>query len=221
MEPSFTGKPLLAPELLAAMENHPQADGRSSWGTRNVLHAFILSLRPKLVLEIGAHIGSASVVMGAALKQNGYGKLYCLEPADHYFELLTEFVERAGVAKFVQPLKIYSTAPELADILREKVEIIYLDANHSYSNALQDLHISDRLLADNGLIFLDDIGPEVSPQIDPEGRGGVRQALLDFTRNRPDLQVIFFEPPFWLNPCGLGLVCKQNVIRPQPSQPLL
>ncbi len=209
--PSFIGQPLLDPELLEEMEHHPEAAGKSSWGTRNVLHSFTLSLRPTVVLEIGAHIGSASVVIGAALKANRYGTLYCLEPQDHYFKLLIEFIRRAGVSDYVKPLQYFSTSPELTEILRDKVDMIYLDANHSYSNASHDLRLCDRLLADNGLILLDDVGPEVSPQLDPEGRGGVRQALLDFTKGRPDLHVIFLEPPFWLNPCGLGIVCKQRI----------
>ena len=63
----------------------------------------------------------------------------------------------------------------------------------------------------NGLIARDDVGPESSARIDPERRGGVRQALLDRTKGRDDLRVILMEPPaFWLNPCGLGIVCKQS-----------
>jgi len=106
---------------------------------------------------------------------------------------------------------MFSTAPELRSRLPEKVEIIYLDANHSYSNAAQDIALSDQLLAENGLLLLDDVGPSVSPRLDPEGRGGVRQALLDFAKHRPDLHVMFMEPPMWFNPCGLGIVCKQSV----------
>jgi predicted O-methyltransferase YrrM len=34
-------------------------------------------MQPKAVLEIGAHIGSASIVMAAALKATGSGRLYC------------------------------------------------------------------------------------------------------------------------------------------------
>jgi predicted O-methyltransferase YrrM len=209
--PSFIGQSLLDAALLDEMEHHHEAAGKSSWGTRNILHAFTLSLRPSTVLEIGAHIGSASVVIRAALKASNYGMLYCLEPQDHYYRLLTNFIEKADISEFVTPLQLFSTSPELLRTLPAKVEMIYLDANHSYSSALFDLQLCDRLLANNGLILLDDVGPEVSPSLDPEGRGGVRQAVLDFTKDRGDLQVIFMEPPFWLNPCGLGIICKQTV----------
>jgi predicted O-methyltransferase YrrM len=209
--PSFTGESAIDRALLDEIHRHAESSGKSSWGTRNILHAFILSLRPKAVLEIGAHIGSASVVMAAALKATGSGRLYCVEPNDAYFQLLVDFVGRAGVSDFVTPLQMFSTAPELRSRLPEKIEIIYLDANHSYSNAAHDIALSDQLLAENGLLFLDDVGPVMSPRLDPEGRGGVRQALLDFAKHRPDLHVMFMEPPMWFSPCGLGIVCKQRV----------
>jgi len=209
--PVFTEGVRLPTALLEELEQHPLAAGKSSWGTRNMLFSLILSMRPHIVLEIGAHIGSGTVVMGAALKANGFGMLYSLEPQDHYFEVLTEFVGKAGLSRHVTPLKIFSTDRQLEARIGEKADMIFLDANHSYSHALRDIEISDRLLADNGLLLLDDVGPKMSPELCTEGKGGVRQALLDYTRDRDDLHVIFFEPPFWLNPCGMALVCRQRI----------
>jgi len=134
-----------------------------------------------------------------------------IEHESGHISSCSAFVHKAGVAKYVTPLKMYATAPEIRTVLPEKVDLIYLDASHSYSHALSDLSLCDRLLRDNGLIVRDDVGPESSARIDPEGRGGVRQALLDRTKGRDDLRVILMEPPaFWLNPCGLGIVCKQS-----------
>jgi predicted O-methyltransferase YrrM len=201
----------LPPGLFEEMSAHHEVGGESSWGTRNVLYSFVLSMRPKLVLEIGAHIGSGSVVIGAALKKNNFGQCYSLEPQDHYFSILNMFIGKAGVTQFVVPLKMLSTDPGLAAAVKgEQVDMIFLDACHTYSHVISDLKISYNLLADNGLIFLDDVGPEISPKLCEEGRGGVRQALLDFARERDDLQVILLEPPFWLNACGLAIACKQN-----------
>ncbi len=209
--PSFSRSAQVPGELLDEMEQHPEAAGKSSWGTRNLLFSLILSLRPKLVLEIGAHIGSASIVMGAALKANNFGKLICLEPQNHYFELLGHFIRKAGVDSFVTPLKILSTELNPETHLKSAADIIFLDANHAYSHALKDIELSYSFLADNGLIILDDVGPTHSAQICGEGRGGVRQALLDYADSHKDLHVIFLEPPFWLNPCGIALVCKQSI----------
>ena len=187
VEPMFTGDPLIPRELLQELEDHPEAPGRSSWGTRNILASYILSLRPKTVLEIGSHIGSGAVVMGSALKRNNFGTLYCLEPQDHYFGILSDFIARAGLEDYVQPLKMMSTDPELTTILPRKVDIVYLDANHSYSHVYADLELCDKLIDTDGIVFLDDTGHERSPAMDSERRGGVRQAVVDFARHRPDL----------------------------------
>ena len=105
---------------------------------------------------------------------------------------------------------MFSTDSKLAETIQEPPDIIYLDANHTYSHAIRDIEICDNLIPPNGLVFFDDVGPEASPQYCTENRGGVRQALLDYTNRRGDLQVIFFEPPFWLNPCGMAVMCKQQ-----------
>lgn len=220
---SFAGEASLPLSVLDEMTHHPENAGESAWGTRNILHAFVLSMRPHTVLEIGSHIGCGSVVIGSALKANGFGKLYCLEPQDHYFELLSDFIQKAGVQDFVRPLKMLSTDPALRRILPDAVDMIFLDANHTYSHVMQDLRFADEVLAENGLLFLDDVGPHASAAMCQENAGGVRQALIDFTRDRPDLQVIFLEPPFWLNPCGLAMVSRQrpdaqDLSRPNPVE---
>lgn len=206
--PSFNGEGLLKPGVFEAMQQHPLLPGESAWGTRNLLHALILGTRPKTVLEVGSHIGSASVVIGAALKANGFGRSYHLEPQDHYFEILSGFIRQADLEGTSIPLKNFSTDPDLSKIVGTDVDLIFLDANHSYSNALADIAVCDRLLSEKGLILLDDVGAPHSANICTEGRGGVRQALQDFVAQRPDYSVIFLEPPFWLNPCGLAIMAR-------------
>lgn len=207
VRPLFT-EAILDPDILAEMGRHPESRGESSWGTRNVLAAFVLSMRPKLFLEIGSHIGSGAVVVGAAMKANGFGRMVCLEPADHYHAILSHFIERAGVKDHVTPLKAFSTDPALPTLLGDKPDMVFIDANHSYSHAMRDIEIAANLLAPGGLIFLDDVGEPFSGEICEEGKGGVRGALLDFTRRRQDFSVVFFEPPFWLNPGGLALMAR-------------
>jgi predicted O-methyltransferase YrrM len=197
--------------ILAEIDSHVQSAGKSSIGTRNILHAFALSMKPKIVLEIGAHIGASSLSIGAALKANRFGTLYCLEPQEHYFRLLAQFIERAEMSHCIKPLQMLSTDPTLISIITEPVDMIYLDANHDYSSVINDLKLCDEMLADNGLLFLDDVGAGHSASICSEGRGGVRQALIEFTAARTNYRVMFLEHPFWLNPCGLAIVCKQRV----------
>jgi predicted O-methyltransferase YrrM len=203
-------RPILDPVVMAEMSTHPERIGESSWGTRNVLSAFVLSMRPKLFLEIGSHIGCGAVTVGSAMRANGFGRMVCLEPMDHYFALLNQFIERAGVRDFVQAVQMLSTDPKLPEVLGEMADMIFIDANHSYSHALKDLEISLSNLAEGGLIFVDDVGHLKSAGMCEEGRGGVRQALIDFGAEHADeITFTILDSPFWLNPQGLGIVTRK------------
>ena len=207
--PSFVGEGFLSPDIFREVQEHPLITGESSWGTRNLIHSIILSTRPRTIVEIGAHIGACSLVIGSALRANGYGKSYHLEPQEHYYAVLRDFITRAGLADFAYALQMLSTNPLLPAIVDHEAELVFVDANHSYSEAYQDLIVSEALLASRGLIIVEDVGNSHSAELDEEGRGGVRQAVLDFVNSRPDFSVVFLEWPFWLNPTGLALVARK------------
>jgi predicted O-methyltransferase YrrM len=208
--PAFASPPILRPEVMAEMNAHAERSGETSWGTRNMLAAFVLSMRPGLFLEIGSHIGCSAVTVGSAMKANDFGRMVCLEPLPHYFALLQHFVDRAGVRDFVKPLQMRSTDPALERHLGGKPDMIFIDADNSYTPAKRDIAITTGLLAEGGVIFLDDTSKTASRSYCREGRGGVRQALLDFEREQPGKwDVMIFEPPFWLNPCGLAMMQRR------------
>lgn len=198
-----------AARAIREAEAHAESPGKSSVGTRNLLYSFALSMRPKVMLEVGAHIGVTSMTIGSALRANRFGRAYCLEPQDHYFRLLQEHVEKAGLFDHVRPLKLFSTDPSLPAIIGEPADIIYLDANHTYSHVMNDLEICDRMLAPGGVMFLDDTGAGHSAAICSEKKGGVRQALFDFVDRRKEYQMLVLDHPFWLNPCGIAIVSRR------------
>ena len=206
--PSFVGDRFLDAEIFNEVQHHPLIAGDSSWGTRNLLHALILSTRPKVVVEVGAQIGAASLVIGAALRANRFGKSYHLEPDDQYYRVLRGFIERAGLDDFAYALQMDSSDPVLPALIDREADLIFLDANHGYSNAYQDLRLCESLLSSNGLILVDDVASDHSEKMCEESRGGVRQAVMSFVAARPEYSVIFLEPPFWLNPCGLAIVAR-------------
>ena len=206
--PSFVDDRFLDAEIFKELQHHPLIAGDLSWGTRNLLHALILSTRPKVVVEVGAQIGAASLVIGAALRANGFGKSYHLEPEDQYYRVLRDFIERAGLEDFAYALQMNSSDPVLPAIVDREADLIFLDANHGYSNAYRDLSLCKFLLSSNGLILVDDVASDHSERMCEEGRGGVRRAVMSFVAARPEYSVIFLEPPFWLNPCGLAIVAR-------------
>jgi predicted O-methyltransferase YrrM len=195
--------------VITKMSKDPESSGESSWGTRNLLYALTVSLRPQNVLEIGAHIGSASIAIATGLQKNNYGKLISLEPAEHYFNIASNYISMAKLSTFVEFKKLFSTDASLEKKYLNKFQLIFLDANHSYSHAYRDLELAWLWLEENGILVIDDVGKEMANKQCEENRGGVRQALLDFAQVTQGVSPLILEHPVWLNPCGIAIVAKK------------
>lgn len=213
--PTFDGDAKLM-SVLSRMMDDAEAPGHSDVGIQNMLYSEILNSRPRRVLEIGTHIGTAAVIMGRALARNGYGKLLTLEPQAHYQQVASTYLEAADVGSFAEIVPMFSYQPECQERLRQEApfDLIFIDGAHEYEAALHDISMCYALLRDNGLLILHDVG-RLSPELDQSQRGGARRALYDFTERTPGASTIFREHPLWLNHCGAGIVCKQ-ALEPAP-----
>lgn len=202
--------------VLTSMMTDPEAPGHSDVGIQNLLYAEVLNTRPRRVLEVGTHIGTAAVIIGRALKRNAYGRLLTLEPQEHYQALAGRYIEAAAVDQQVEILPFFSYDDACRRRLAQEApfEIIFIDGAHEYEAALQDIEFCYGLLAYNGLLILHDVGCR-SPSMDTSQRGGARRALHDFSARTPSARTIFREYPLWLNDCGAGIVCKE-ALQPAP-----
>ena len=198
------------------MEADPIRPGFSDVGTHNLLSFLTLSLRPRRVLEIGTHIGTAAVLIASALRSNRFGKLYTIEPKDLERSCAQDYVESADLTEYVEFIGGFSYEDVVRSKLRElsPFEIIFIDGSHEYADIAADIDFCYLLLRDNGFLILHDVGQK-SNEIDPSGRGGSRRAMADFLEGHTDAAGVFFEYPLWLNPCGAGLICKQR-LDPRP-----
>lgn len=203
---------------LRRMAKHPEAPGNSDVGVQNLLYTLALSLRPRRVLEIGTHIGTGAVVIGHALKTNGYGKLLTLEPAPHYRKAATAHVGQAGLEGQVEILPFFSHDDACKQRLASEApfELIFVDGAHDYDAFSHDLAMATGLVCDNGIVVCHDTGQQ-SPEMDPSGKGGVRQALWDHQLGNPSFRTIFLEFPIWLNATGTAIICKER-LNPDPSR---
>lgn len=201
---------------LRRMAKHPIAQGGSDVGVQNLLYMWTVSLRPRRVLEIGTHIGTGAVIIGHGLKTNGYGKIITVEPGEHYQKVAATHVKQAGVAEQVEILPGFSYDSHCKERLAAEApfELIFIDGAHDYASFQHDLELACTLICDNGIIVCHDSGQQ-SPDMDPTGRGGARQALWDFKCEHPDYSVMFLEFPVWLNATGTSLVCRER-LAPDP-----
>jgi predicted O-methyltransferase YrrM len=122
--------------------------------------------------------------------------------------MASRYLHQANLNKFVEFRKIFSTDSALEIEFREKFELIFLDANHSYSHAYRDLELAWGWLQKNGILVIDDVGEAMANEQCQEGRGGVRQALIDFSKANNLSHLTILEHPIWLNPCGIALLTK-------------
>lgn len=91
------------------------------------------------------------------------------------------------------PVKIHRmTTRKWFDIFNEQLDWIYVDANHSYKDALYDLQESFKRIKSGGLLIADDYS---------NNKPGVKQAVNDFAK-QTDLKIynfykdqIYFEIP--------------------------
>ena len=197
---------------LRKMLKHHEAPGGSDVGVQNLIYMLAVSLRPRRVLEIGTHIGTGAVIVGHALKSNGYGKLITLEPAPHYQKAAAIHIKQAGVAEQVEILPCFSYGEQCRERLAAEApfELIFIDGAHDYAAFKHDIEMAAKLICENGIIVCHDTGRE-SPGMDPTGQGGVRQALWDFRQDNPEFKTIFLEFPVWLNSTGTSIICKERL----------
>src|ERR1700691_1009155 len=82
--------------------------GDSAW----LLYGLVRSMKPEVCVEIGSARGKSACFIGLALRRNGKGKLYAIDPhsptnwndseSTDTFAIITENLRRAGVGEYVE-----------------------------------------------------------------------------------------------------------------------
>lgn len=195
---------------LAQMQEDTLSPGASDVGVRNMLFTLIVCTRPHRVLEIGGHIGMATLVLARGCQLSGSGHVITVEPDDRFFAALSSNIEAAGLSDRITALKGFSYEADIIARIREEGEyqLVYIDAAHNYHAVLAELDLVSSVLSKNGFLVLHDTSVQAT-EYDAEKMGGVRRAVKEFCANHKDFRPIFFEFPLWLNPTGMVLVCRQ------------
>jgi predicted O-methyltransferase YrrM len=215
--PVFYGGSRRMKALFARMEKSPLVRGRSDICVRNLLFTLAITCKPKAILEIGAHIGAAALVLGHACRISRYGKLVTVEPSERFFAELQKNISAAGLGRYITPIQGYADDPAVWEVLRrETYQLIFVDARHTYRAVKSQLQMLAPALAENGFMVLHDTSIR-AVRLDEEMLGGVRAAILEFCAKNKKFKPVFFESPLWGNDTGTCLVCKQSIPLPQQA----
>lgn len=159
----------------------PQEAGGVNPGDRHAIYSLVRHLQPRLVLEVGTHIGASTICIATALRT-----MQWLEPeTETLFRLVTvdnrdvndsvskpwlkfgakyapmDMLKRMGCDDFVR--FVCSDSLDFFSKTQEKFDLIFLDGSHASSIVYQEVPAALRLLNPNGHILLHDYFPDLRP----------------------------------------------------------
>jgi predicted O-methyltransferase YrrM len=134
-------RPISAEQLLSS-KNFNSGLGDSAW----LLYGLTRSMKPTTCVEIGSAQGKSTCFIGQALKRNGKGKLYAIDPhsatnwndsasVDTY-SVIQANIREAGVSDQIEIVR--SKSAEAAKGWNKKIDLIFIDGDHSYEGVKAD-----------------------------------------------------------------------------------
>ena len=134
--------------------------GDSAW----LLYGLARSLKPKVCVEIGSARGKSACAVGLALRRNGSGRLYAIDPHSttnwndthsvDSFAMLAHHLEKSGAAPFVEIVR--KTSSDAAKGWDKKIDLIFIDGDHSYEGVKADWDLFLPHLAEFGVVVFHD-----------------------------------------------------------------
>ena len=141
--------------------------GDSAW----LLYGLARSIKPKVCVEIGSARGKSACAVGHALRRNGGGKLYAIDPHSHTdwndsdstdsLAILTTHLHKAGVSDFVEIVQ--KTSTEAATNWQRPIDLIFIDGDHSYEGVKADWDLFVPHVSEFGVVVFHDIIWDLRP----------------------------------------------------------
>jgi len=148
-------------------------------GDRRAIYYLLRALRPRLMLEVGTHVGASTVHAVAALRANRAadpGQVYRLTTVDildvndprsgpwaRFGSTFSprDMIARTGAAGDV----VFVTSSSVSYLANgdTRYDLIFLDGDHSAVAVYQEVALASRLLNPGGVILLHDYFPSLRP----------------------------------------------------------
>ena len=134
--------------------------GDSAW----LLYGLARSIKPKVCVEIGSARGKTACAVGLALRRNGGGKLYAIDPHSvttwndkdsvDSFAIINAHLQKAELTEWVEIVR--KTSGDAAKGWNKKIDLIFIDGDHSYEGVKADWELFLPHLSEFGVVVFHD-----------------------------------------------------------------
>lgn len=147
------------------------------------------SARGISVLEIGSYLGASTSFLAAGMSHPG-DRIYCIDTwgnnamSEGERDTMADFLGNTAHARErIETVRGWSHDPDVVGRVRERaprLDLLFIDGDHSYEGALADWRLYSPLLAPGGFVAMHDIGwaegvqrvvaEEIRPRVGSEHR---------------------------------------------------
>jgi predicted O-methyltransferase YrrM len=138
-----------------------------------LLYGLVRSIKPEVCVEIGSALGKSASHIGMALKENGRGILYAIDPhqptewndfnAIDSFKEFTRNIYALGLREQVSIIRSYSDAA--AREWRLPIDLIFIDGDHSYEGVKRDWELFLPHIKPSGIVVFHDTMWDLPPYV--------------------------------------------------------
>ena len=91
----------------------------------DLLHALVIAVKPRLIVETGTFIGHSTIRMAEGLKQNGFGRIIAIEYDPAVLAKAKQNIETAGLADWIECRNASSLDAQVAG----EIDMLYSDSD--------------------------------------------------------------------------------------------
>ena len=154
------------PETLLELAEFPELKDSAWSGLGTLGYAIARRYRPRVVVELGTHMGLYVLAMGMALRDLGQGgKLYAIDTwqgdpqatfyGDEVYETFLQRRSQLGLEAIITPLRMLFS--EGVAHVTEPVDLLHIDGLHTYEAVSQDLADFGPKVRPGGIILFHDV----------------------------------------------------------------
>ena len=178
--------------------------GDGAWALYGLTRAAL----PKVCVEIGSARGLSACYVGLALKHNGFGKLYAIDPHTRTewndlasvdtLTILKRNLSRCTVADFVDVIP--ASSEEAAAGWDRSIDLLFIDGDHTYEGCKADWERFLPFMSKFGLVVFHDTTWDLHPN-SPSSRSD-----MGVPRVVDELRQAGYPVVSWDSFCGMSIV---------------